>query len=221
LKILALDTATEACSAAIIVDSEISEKSLIAPRRHADLILSMIDELLSDSGVALSELDAIAFGRGPGAFTGIRIAAGIVQGLAYGADLPVIPISTLAALAQGTNENSDFIISAIDARMSEIYTAIYRLDDSGLVVGITEETVIKADDFLISEQGTYYGVGTGWVTYNDIMSSKIGKQLIGYCGECYPQSRDILLLAKQEYEKGNLVKPEDAIPVYIRNKVTS
>jgi tRNA threonylcarbamoyladenosine biosynthesis protein TsaB len=127
LKILALDTATEACSAAIIVDSEISEKSLIAPRRHADLILSMIDELLSDSGVALSELDAIAFGRGPGAFTGIRIAAGIVQGLAYGADLPVIPISTLAALAQGTNENSDFIISAIDARMSEIYTAIYRL----------------------------------------------------------------------------------------------
>jgi tRNA threonylcarbamoyladenosine biosynthesis protein TsaB len=221
LKILALDTATEACSAAIIVDSEISEKSLIAPRRHAELILSMIDELLNESGVVLSELDAIAFGRGPGAFTGIRITAGIVQGLAYGADLPVIPVSTLAALAQGTKVDSEFIISAIDARMSEIYTAIYKINNSGLVIAVSDESVMKANDFSISEQGTYYGVGTGWATYHDVMSAKIGQQLIGYSGECYPQSRDILLLAKREYEKGNLVKPEDARPVYIRNKVTS
>ncbi|MGK0296523.1 MAG: tRNA threonylcarbamoyladenosine biosynthesis protein TsaB [Gammaproteobacteria bacterium] len=221
MKILALDTATEACSAAIYVDSEISEKSLIAPRRHADLILSMIDELLNESGVTLSALDAIAFGRGPGAFTGIRIAAGIVQGLAYGADLPVIPVSTLAALAQGTKVNSEFIISAIDARMGEIYTAIYKRDNSGLVIAITDESVMKADNLSITGEGTYYGVGTGWATYHDVISVKFGNKLIGYNGECYPQSRDILLLAIREYEMGNLVKPEEAIPVYIRNKVTS
>jgi tRNA threonylcarbamoyladenosine biosynthesis protein TsaB len=220
LKILALDTSTEACSAAIMVESEIIQKDIIAPRRHGELILPMIDELLATSGLTLNNLDAIAFGRGPGAFTGIRIAAGIAQGLAFGADLPVVPISTLAALAQGSEKSSQYIISAIDARMGEIYMAIYKTAENGLVDPISDELVLRPDDISITTEGSYIGVGTGWGSYRQILQEKVGQQLISYNGECYPLSRDILLLSKREFERGNVVNAEQALPVYLRNNVT-
>ena len=106
MKILAIDTATEACSATLHIDGLVTTKYEIAPRRHAELILTMVDELLSASRLSLVQLDALAFGRGPGAFTGVRIATGVIQGLAMSADCPVVPVSTLAALAQGTISES-------------------------------------------------------------------------------------------------------------------
>lgn len=220
MKLLALDTATEACSAAILIDSEIKQKYTIAPRRHAELIITMIDELLAESSIELTELDGLAFGRGPGAFTGIRIAAGVIQGLAYGANLPVIPVSTLAALAQGSEKNAEYILSAIDARMGEIYWAIYEPDSDGLVTLVSEEQVSKPDDMVIPVTGRCLGVGSGWSSYNASIKSKLDNQLVDYNGDVYPQSRDILSLASRELERGNTVNAENALPIYLRNKVT-
>ena len=123
LKILAIDTSTEACSAALLLGDEVRERFAIAPRRHSELILRMIDELFRETGLTLSSLAGLAFGRGPGSFTGVRIASGVIQGLALGADLGVAPISTLAALAQGAlrRTGSRQVLSVIDARMSEVY----------------------------------------------------------------------------------------------------
>ena len=130
MKLLALDTATEACSAAVWVDGGVAERYLLAPRRHAALIMPMIEDVLAEAGLGVGHLDAIAFGRGPGAFTGIRIAVGITQGIAFAADVPVVPISTLAALALGAAREFEqtHIATALDARMGEIYWGVYRVD---------------------------------------------------------------------------------------------
>jgi tRNA threonylcarbamoyladenosine biosynthesis protein TsaB len=220
LKLLAIDTATEACSAALLDGDEIRQKYSLAPRRHADLILGMVDELLVESGMALNQLDALAFGRGPGSFTGIRIAAGVIQGIAFGADLPVIPVSTLAALAQGTEPSDTRILAAIDARMGEIYWAVFERDTDNLVEPVTRENVSRPQDVSIECEGPVSGTGTGWDSYHDILSEILGERLTGYKPGQYPQSRDILLLAKRDFENGLLVKAEDALPVYLRNKVT-
>ena len=126
-RILAIETSSAACSAALSVDGEVVERDALAPRQHAALILPMIESLLAESGCAVGELDAIAFGRGPGSFTGVRIAASIVQGIAFAADLPVIPVSTLAALAFGAMRESSVprVIAALDARREEVYWACY------------------------------------------------------------------------------------------------
>ena len=145
MKLLAIDTATEACSAALYIDGNILEKYEVAPRQHAELILPMIDALLAEAELELASLDGLAFGRGPGAFTGVRIATGIVQGLAFASDLPVVPVSTLAAMAQGAANQSNTILSAIDARMGEIYWAIFTVGDDGLVKPQSDEQVTKPE----------------------------------------------------------------------------
>jgi tRNA threonylcarbamoyladenosine biosynthesis protein TsaB len=131
MKLLALDTATEACSAAVWVDGTVLERYELAPRRHAALILPMIEAVLAEANLSPLQLDAIAFGRGPGAFTGVRIAVGIAQGIAFAADLPVIPISTLAALALGAAQETGYsrIAAALDARMGEVYWGVYAVAD--------------------------------------------------------------------------------------------
>ena len=145
MKILALDTATEACSAALLSgDGSVYERHDIAPRRHAELILPMVDGILTEAGLGLNDLDAIAFGRGPGAFTGVRIAAGVTQGLALGAGLPVIPVSSLAALAQPALGKAAIVLPAIDARMGEVYWAAYESDQDGLVTALAGEQVALA-----------------------------------------------------------------------------
>ena len=221
MKLLAIDTATEACSAAILIDDEIIYRYQVAPRQHAELILPMIDELLADTGSSLADMDALAFGRGPGAFTGVRIAAGVIQGLAFGADLPVVPVSTLAALAQGIIESKHHnIISAIDARMGEIYWGIFEPDSHGLASPVGDEAVSRPEELIVQENISYFGIGTGWQTYRDVLTNKLGGQLGGCAGDCYPHARDIVVLAKREFQKGNAVTAEHALPVYLRNKVT-
>lgn len=220
MKLLAIDTATEACSAAILFDNEIAFRYQFAPRRHAELILPMIDELLAEAGVRLGDMDALAFGRGPGAFTGVRIAAGVIQGLAYAADLPAIPVSTLAALAQGVETEHQQIISAIDARMGEIYWCIYERDSDGHIVASRDEVVSKPEAMTITDDISYFGTGSGWQTYPSVLTDIVRDQLTGFTGERYPDARDILTLARIEYEYGKTVTADQALPVYLRNKVT-
>ena len=220
MKLLAIDTATEACSAALYIDGNILEKYEVAPRQHAELILPMIDALLAEAELELASLDGLAFGRGPGAFTGLRIATGIIQGLAFASDLPVVPVSTLAAMAQGVANQSNTILSAIDARMGEIYWAIFTVGNDGLVKPQTDEQVSKPDTLNIDIKTECFGVGTGWGTFEEALSIQVGDSLTGFEKLCYPRASNILTLAKKEFETGNTVSATEALPVYLRNKVT-
>ena len=218
MKLLAIDTSTEACSAALHVDGETTSRYELAPRRHAELILPMIDNLLSEAQLSLKQLDAIGFGRGPGAFTGVRIAAGIAQGLAFSSDLPVIPVSSLAALAQAVKDKADYIAAAIDARMEEIYYGLYK---SGRIVELTgEECVITPDKLYIDKTLKYFGVGSGWSRHKQSLTTLFADQLISFADDQYPHAADVATLAIHAYKQGIMVKPEDALPVYLRNNVT-
>ncbi len=221
LNLLALDTATEACSAALSLNGVVTELYEIAPRRHAELILGMVDTLLANAGLRLGDLAAIAFGCGPGAFTGLRVAAGVTQGLAFGANLPVVPISTLATLAQGAVMTHSHIISAIDARMREIYWGMYQAGPDGLVLPVVPDALSPPGQIDLPPAGRWYGVGTGWQTYGDILSERLGDYLAGYAGERYPRAADMIPLALRDLEQGKGVPADRALPVYLRDKVTS
>lgn len=220
MKLLAIDTATEACSAALLHNDRIIRRYHVAPRQHTALILEMVDSLLAEAGLTLRDMDALAFGRGPGAFTGVRIAAGVIQGLAYGADLPVIPVSTLAALAQGVAAEHTHIISAIDARMGEIYWCVYETDAAGLVHAVSEEKVSRPEELQLTTGHRYFGVGSGWATYQSILQHQPGNQLVGMNGELFPDAANIIALARREMQQGKLLSAAEALPIYIRNKVT-
>lgn len=220
VKLLAIDTATEACSAALQLNDRIITRHQIAPRQHANLILTMVDELLAEAELAPDSLDALVFGRGPGAFTGVRIAAGVIQGLAFGFGLPVIPVSTLAALAQPAADRHTDIISAIDARMGEIYTCTYRTGVGKIVAAVSEEQVCKPDQLTVDPDRHYFGIGTGWQTYAAILTERCGGRVTAYEGERYPDARYMLPIAEEEFRSGRMVSAAEALPVYLRNKVT-
>lgn len=219
MKLLALDTATEACSVALHLNGETICRYKFAPRKHADLILSMVDDLLSEAEIKLKNLDVLCFGRGPGAFTGVRIATGVIQGLAFAADLPVVPISTLATLAQGATDKSEYLFSAIDARMGEIYWCLFQVKDN-LVTAITDESVTKPEQLTVPVNKQWFGIGSGWATYTEVLQKIVDKKLIGHDGETYPHAKDMVPLAINAYESGKVVSAEAAVPVYLRNKVT-
>lgn len=224
MKILAVETATEACSAALLIDGAISERFCVAPRQHTGLILPMVDSLLDEAGFILQELDALAFGRGPGSFTGVRIAAGIIQGLALGADLPVVPVSSLAAMAQNyvQQKDSSTIFTALDARMGEVYWGIYNQDRKGLVRLVGEEAVLPAEEVVFSAaaSGKCAGVGSGWGTYREILSGRLkGRLTCAIDPVCFPHAASVALLGQDGYRHNLGVAPELALPVYLRDQV--
>jgi len=215
-KLLAIDTATEACSAALWTDGEIAEEFCEAPREHGRLILPMVDRLLSDAGLVLKQLDGLAFGRGPGAFTGVRIAVGVVQGLALGADLPVVGVSDLAALAQRAHRERAWrkVIACMDARMHEVYCGRFVAEGGGLVRAETEEAVLAPDEVPVPEDVDWYGAGRGFAAY-----PALGESLAGVDAESLPMAGDIVRLAVEEFAQGKAVSAEQALPVYLRDKV--
>lgn len=221
MKILAIDTATEACSTTLNIDGVVTSKYEIAPRKHAELILTMVDELLSASDISLTQLDALAFGRGPGAFTGVRIATGVIQGLAMSADCPVVPVSTLAALAQGAILESKQVACAIDARMGEVYWALYQADDKNIMQLVGEESVCPPDSVNIPTSVDWFGVGSGWETYEQELQDRMRETLARYRIGDYPSAENICTLAVDAYQRGEFVDAADALPVYLRDKVTS
>lgn len=220
MKILAVDTATEACSAALLIDGVINERYQLAPKEHTRLILPMIDDLMREAGLKPQQLDAVAFGCGPGSFTGVRIATGIIQGIALGADLPVVPVSTLAALAQdyfdGNQENLAY--TAMDARMGEIYWGVYQRNVQGFAELIGQETVTPADQIEFPER-VGVGVGSGWSAYrHELMSRMPG--LVELCvPDLLPRAGAIARLAEWGFKQGGAVAVEQAMPVYLRDKV--
>lgn len=222
MKLLAIDTATEACSAALWLNGEVSERYRVAPRQHAELILPMIDELLQESGLELVELDALAFGRGPGAFTGLRIGAGLIQGLAFGAELKVVPVSNLAALAQRRIrlQGAQRVACAIDARQNEVYWGAYAVDADNVARMSGEEAVLPARSVPQLTGGPWHGVGSGWAAYRDELALRVS-QLTEIDIQALPHAEDIVRLAMVYLaaDPGSAVDAEQALPIYLRNEV--
>ena len=218
MKILALETATEACSAALNIDGEIRERFEIAPRGHSALILPMLESLLAEADISLQQVDALAFGRGPGAFTGVRIGVGVAQGVAFGADLPVLPISTLAALAQATDAAR--VLAAIDARMDEVYWGRYRRGESGLVRLQGEECVVAPAATPAVSGEDWLGAGSGWGVYGDSLCARHAGQVSVQAPEALPSAAAVSQLGAAAFAAGEAVSAEQALPVYLRDKVT-
>ncbi|MBF4798191.1 tRNA (adenosine(37)-N6)-threonylcarbamoyltransferase complex dimerization subunit type 1 TsaB [Aeromonas hydrophila] len=222
MKILAVDTATEACSAALLVGEQVFSRWEEAPRDHTRKILPMVQAVLDEAGITLDELDAIAFGRGPGSFTGVRIGIGVAQGLAFGAGVPLIGISTLAAMAQGAHrlDGAEQVLTAIDARMNEVYFGRYELIDGRMqLVG---DEVVSDPAALVEARGKLPGrstrVGTGFETYGDVLST-LADELVASQVR-FPAALDMLPLARSAWLAGEAVAVEQATPVYLRDKVT-
>lgn len=222
-KILAIDTSTENCSVALAIGDTHYIRSEVAPRDHAKKILPMVDEVLKEAGVALNDLDALAFGRGPGSFTGVRIGIGIAQGLAFGASLNVIPVSTLEAMAQGAYRlsKSTSVAVAIDARMSEVYWARYQFVASGKWQLIDDECVIAPEQLIATSRADdelWVSAGTGWETYVEILNNL--PYAVSESPVRFPEAEDMLELAKVRFANGEWVSAEHAEPVYLRDTVT-
>jgi tRNA threonylcarbamoyladenosine biosynthesis protein TsaB len=220
MNILALDTCTESCSAALLYQGQLFERVEMTQRGHSELILGMMDELFVEAKTSISEINAVAFGRGPGSFTGVRVGVGVAQGIAFARDIPVIPISSLAANAQGVVDtfNTDYIAVAMDARMGEVYGASYQVKD-GLVQLLNEEKVCPPEEFKPVDELSWLGIGTGWAEYDAILR----ENFVGYLKEVstqhFPQATSIIKLAQVEIEAGRLLPAEQALPVYLRNNV--
>ncbi len=218
--LLALDTATEACSVALLHDGKVISHYEVIPRLHAQRLLPMIESLRADAGIALSAIDAIAFGRGPGAFTGVRIAIGVVQGLAFALQRPVLPVSTLAVLAQRAHREhaATQVAAAIDARMDEVYWGCYRLEQGEMCLqGLESVLAPQLAGLPRLAEGDWFGAGTGWVTYQDRLPAAVS----GRAGMLLPHAQDLLQLAGFAWQRGEALDAQDAQPVYLRDNVAT
>ena len=221
MKIVAIDTATECCSAALRIDDDCLSRSEISPRQHTRLILPMVDELLAEASLTIKQMDAIAFGRGPGAFTGVRIAVGVIQGLAFAHDLPVIPISSLAALAQQFAVNYQAIAVAVDARMQEVYWGLYQRDSQFHMQLCEQERVCRPEQINSPNSGEWYAAGTGWDTYQTELTLAFRSKLLGIKTDAFPLATEIAELATAPLAAGKTIDVMTAAPVYLRNNVVN
>lgn len=221
MKILALDTSTEACSAALLDGTELFSRYTVQPRKHAELILPMLEEILAEAELALDQLDALAFGCGPGSFTGVRIAAATAQGVAASANLAVIPVSSLAAIAQRAVDEygMEKIASAIDARMGEVYWGCFRRDSEGLVEEAGQECVIAPQEVPVPQDSGWRGAGSGWSAYADDLTARLGAALSDYEAGLFPHASAIARLAARDFQAGKKIPAGLALPVYLRNQV--
>ena len=231
LRLLAIDTSTEACSAALLwSDGDVRQRFILTERGHAELILPMIDELLVEAGCRLQGLDGLAFGRGPGGFTGLRIAAGVIQGLAYGAGLPVAPVSSLAAVALlatsppsstscTSSPSSDGILICNDARMNEVYWGCYRFDpdDPFVPIVLATEAVGPADRVQPAPAVTRFA-GNGIARY-PALQARLESAGLSYRPGVYPRADAIARLGARLLQQGDGVDAAEALPVYIRDDV--
>ncbi len=216
MKLLALETATEACSVAVWIDGEVRERFELAPRRHAELALPWAEQLLAEAGIAKSQLDAIAVGRGPGAFTGVRLAIALAQGISLALDRPLLPVSTLAALAM--RARGDRIIAAIDARMGEVYAvALARHGDD--LVALSDEVVGKPDEMVIPAGDDWHGVGTGFSAGEGALQAHLQRLLLTVDAGALPHAADVARLGALAFARGEAIAPERIEPAYLRNKV--
>ena len=226
IKILAIDATTDACSIALLNQQNINYRFKITTRNHTEYILPFVNELLLEQHMDLTELNALAFCCGPGSFTGIRITIAIAQGLAFGALLPMISISTLSTLAQGVYHKygNNRILTAIDAKMGEVYWAEYQMNN-GIWYSEINEKLFSINDALMrikKLEGKWSIAGSGWISYPRLLQViKKSLKLLNISDIILPTAQDMLPLAKQKFNKRNFISPEDVTPNYLRNKVTN
>jgi tRNA threonylcarbamoyladenosine biosynthesis protein TsaB len=216
MKLLAIDTATERCSVALLIDERIIERATETQRGHADLVLPMVDAVLAEGGVTLRQLDGLAYGRGPGAFTGVRIAVGVAQGLAYGAQLLTVGISDLAAVAQQFASPGSRILVCMDARMNEVYWGRFEATPEGLVAATSVERVDRPEAVEPGDATVF--AGTGFGAYPQLAA---GRPTAAVHGAARPDARDIARLAAAELRAGRGQPPERAQPMYLRDQVAT
>jgi tRNA threonylcarbamoyladenosine biosynthesis protein TsaB len=218
--LLAIDSSTEACSVALLNGEELHQQFLLTPREHTQRLLPMVDEVLADAGISLQQLNAIAFGRGPGSFTGLRICLGAVQGLAFGADLPVVPVSSLMALAQTAFDQNKVeadqqVLAAIDARMDEVYWQQCKFEQ-GLAVAVSEEKLSAPEAVAVNEAAQQvFGAGSGW----DYQSRMPEQNVICYDNQVLPAAAAVVKLAQRDFAAGNYCRADQALPTYLRDEV--
>lgn len=220
MKLLAIDTATEACSVALWLDGAVQQRFERTGREHSRLLPAMLQELLGDGGVSLGQIDGIACGVGPGSFAGVRIGVGFVKGLALGLDRPVMPVTSLAMLAQGAIRLYDAaaVLAVIDARMSEVYFCRYAAVE-GLAIAQEEAQVAAPDVLALPAGGVYAAVGSGWNTHLQALRERTTATLHPLDGAALPQAQDALPLAQREFAAGRGVGAGELLPLYLRNRV--
>ena len=222
MKILAIETSTDACSCALWLDGEVLSIFEITPRGHGGRILFMVEELLAKADVRLFALDALAFGCGPGSFTGLRIGTSVVQGLAFSAEIPVVPVSSLAALAQGIEAEQVIVVQ--DARMGEVYCGAFARDVDARVKAISKEEVCRPEKIVLPrevENGSWGIVGSAWNICESILSEILTKHKITVFSKQHPHAKEIAQLAISKYVAGKILSAEQVTPTYIRENVVT
>jgi tRNA threonylcarbamoyladenosine biosynthesis protein TsaB len=222
MKLLAIDTTESGCSAALHIEGENHGIFELAPRKHSELILPMIDRVLSGSGVSQSQLDAVAFCRGPGSFTGVRIAASVAQGLAVAQDLPIVAISSLTALAQGCYRRlaKTQVLAGLDARMSEVYWSACELRE-GVMQAIDCEVVARIENLVSIQGDQWWGVGSAWDEFESELNGQFPEQVQGVDRGQTIDALDVAALAAVAYAKGETVSIDQAVPIYLRDDVAA
>jgi tRNA threonylcarbamoyladenosine biosynthesis protein TsaB len=224
MNLLAFETSTEACSVALWLDGEVRERYELAPRRHAELSLPWAEQLLDEAGLKRSQLDAIAIGRGPGAFTGVRLAIALAQGIALALDKPIVPVSTLAVLAlraramDVAQTQTQRVFAAIDARMGEVYTAAFELRGMDAVM-LDQEVVIAPAAAVVPDGDEWLGVGSGFAASEGLLAQRLQARFAAIDPAALPHAADLARLAALAYARGEAVAPELAEPAYLRNNV--
>lgn len=221
MRILAIDASTEACSAALYMDGELIERYLVAPRKHIELLKPMVDEVLKEAEVDVNDLTGLAFGAGPGSFAGLRVACAFIQGMGAALEIPIVPVSTLKAMAQQVLDNHPdrTVLVMLDAKMKEVYWGVYRLEERE-VITVLPEKVTKIDEIPsfagIVGLANIIGAGDGWnVAPNWVEALKpeiIEKNV-------YPRAGEIALLSIDDFENGMALDADQVSPMYLRNNI--
>ncbi|MEO6421340.1 MAG: tRNA (adenosine(37)-N6)-threonylcarbamoyltransferase complex dimerization subunit type 1 TsaB [Candidatus Nitrotoga sp.] len=216
MRILALETSTEYCSVALWQAGNVVSHCEMVGQRHSELLIGILDNLLHEAGVRLKELDGIAFGAGPGSFTGVRIACGVTQGLALGANLPVVGVCTLQALAQAAGHEK--MITALDARMGEIYHAVYE-KRAGSWETICEPNLCLPHHAPQVQGSGWFGTGSGFAMHGAVLDNCYAGQIVGRDTQAVPQAAAIAEFAAQLFAAGQGMDAAQAMPIYLRDKV--
>lgn len=216
MKLLVLDTSTDYCSAALWLDGEVRARRVRAEQQHSSLLLPMVDELLRESGASLRQLDGIAYGAGPGSFTGLRIACAVTQGLALGADLPVVGVSTLESIAEQTGAAR--VLTVLDARMAEVYWAAYQRESSGWRC-VVAPALARPESVSVPVGDGWVGAGNGFAALGEVLRPQLASRLVRIDDSLVPDAAAMAPLAAAAFERGEATDAARAAPIYLRDKV--
>ncbi|MDX2428642.1 MAG: tRNA (adenosine(37)-N6)-threonylcarbamoyltransferase complex dimerization subunit type 1 TsaB [Xanthomonadales bacterium] len=218
MNLLAIETSTETCSIALAINGEVLEYYQHAPRQHAELLLPWVEQLFAEAGIGFGSLDAVAFSRGPGSFTSLRIGIGVVQGLAWASDRPVIPVSSLAATAQvAVKEGIGSALVALDARMNEVFTGTFEANSNGVMVPVSGEKVCPPENVQPPDRSETFGIGNGFERYP--LLDNLTESLVGFRSDIWPRASSVVELALEWLKTNQPLSAQQAQPVYLRDNV--